>query len=661
MIKLIDTHISFGDRPILGQVNWMLGESDRVGLVGGNGSGKSTLMKIMAGIQEFDHGKREVSRGLKIGYLPQEGIHHKGRTLEEEAREALKSIVALETEKEEIEITLEKNDFGEEKQNQLLMRMAELIDEFGMRGGYELDAKINKVLTGLGFKEDEFGRPVESFSGGWQMRLALAKLLLAEPHVLLLDEPTNHLDIEARMWLENFLKEYEYSFLIVSHDRYFLDRTIQKIIEIENGVITDYRGHYSYYMMEKEKRTALAWTAYEKQQDELQRHQFFINKYKADKKRASQVQSRVKMVERIEIVEPPLSVKPVHFNFPDPPRGPQEVAVLSNIVKSYGDNVVLSHVDVKLFRGEKVAVVGINGAGKSTLLDVLAGKKDFSEGERKISDGVLFEYFGQTAGEDLVANETVLDSISRNAPIDMYPRLRNLLGAFLFSGDDVEKKVSVLSGGEKSRLALAKLLLKPTNMILLDEPTNHLDLSAKEVLMGAFKKYSGTLVFVAHDRYFLDELPDRVLEVKDGKITSFIGDYTDYLHARELLDNSATETKPPVHSAQTISIENKKKEKLKPVKKKMPLDAKALAKKERMKKREEEKAKQRRKNKRKREVQILENDIAALEAKISKLDRKMSDPKIASDFTKLMEFEVEKKSWAEKLETLYNKWENLES
>ncbi|HUT52272.1 MAG TPA: ABC-F family ATP-binding cassette domain-containing protein [bacterium] len=667
MIKLIEVHISYGTRPILDGMSWMLGDNDRAGLVGENGSGKSTLLKILAGLQEVDHGKVEVSKGLTIGYLPQEGATHSGRTLKEEAASALGPVLAIKAESAEIEKRLTQGGLPADEQAALVQKLALLNDRFNHLGGYELDAKVGKVLAGLGFSEAQHGRLVESFSGGWQMRIALAKILLAQPDVLLLDEPTNHLDIEARNWLEGFLRETPCSYLIVSHDRYFLDVTIDRIVEVERGRLTDYRGNYSRYVTEKEKRVNLAQIAYDRQQEEIQKLKGFINKYKADKKRAGQAQARQKRLEKMELLEAPINSRPIKFKFPDPPRGPGEMARLCGVCKSYGQHVVLGNVDLLITRGEKAAVVGHNGAGKSTLLDIIAGKKKFGPGKRIESDGVSIAYFGQEASDDLDPADTVLEAVSRGAPFDMYPRLRSLLGAFLFSGEDVDKKVSVLSGGEKSRLALARLLLKPANLLILDEPTNHLDLRAKEVLMEAFSAYAGALIFVAHDRYFLEGLPDRVIEVRDRHVTSYQGDYQDYLYALEREGRAedagmSHADKTPRGLARTGSG---------PMLQNAGSAAKAgksggngdgaLSKEERIRRREQEKRRQRAQQKKKRTLADLEGMIVATEERIERLEARMSEPGVATDYMKLNELGQEREELSRDLESLLGRWEELGS
>jgi ATP-binding cassette, subfamily F, member 3 len=647
MIKLVDVTVSFGGEPILDQVSWMLGDQDRVGLVGENGSGKSTLLKVLAKELEPERGETELPRGFNIGYLPQQGIVHQGNTLDQEMRKALASILDLEQESKEIEHKLSDTALPHDEQARLINRMTVLMDQFRMRGGYELEPKIGRVLNGLGFKESDREKPVESFSGGWQMRIALAKLLISEPQILLLDEPTNHLDLDARNWLEEFLKAYPYSYLIVSHDRYFLDVSIDKILEVEGGKLTEFYGNYSYYLEEKERRVDAATKAYEKQQDEIAKSKAFIFKYRADKKRAGQTSDREKRLERMVILDPPRATKPVHFKFPDPPRGPYEMMVLKDIAARYDDYTVFQNIDLMLLRGEKVAIVGPNGAGKSTLMEILSGRKNVAEGNCKLGDNVALAYFGQDAGEDLDPADTVYDAVAKDAPFDVVPRLRNLLGAFLFSGDDIYKKVSVLSGGEKSRLALAKLLLKPANLLLLDEPTNHLDLRAKEVLMNAFRDFSGTLVFVAHDRYFMEDLPVRILEVNDHKITSYSGDYTDYLFAKE---REAGQTASRV--AQPVAAE--------PVKKVEPKPGKIFEKDERIRQREQDKMRQRAEQRRKKRLEELERLIAQAEQDLKLIESDMFSPKNATNYAKIMELTLAKKDMEQKLDSFLTEWDRLQ-
>jgi ATP-binding cassette subfamily F protein 3 len=463
--------------------------------------------------------------------------------------------------------------------------------------------------------------------------------------VLLLDEPTNHLDLEARNWLEEFLREYPYSFLIVSHDRYFLDVTIKKIVEVEAGKLTAYHGSYSYYFEEKQKRVEAHERAYEKQQEEIERTKAFIAKYKADKKRAGQTRDRVKRLGRMELIEAPRYTKPIRFKFPEPPRGPHDMLTLKDLVARYGDYTVFDGVGLMLCRGEKVAMVGPNGAGKSTLMQILSGKKPVDGGTLKVGDTVKLAYFGQDAGDDLNPEDTVYEAMMKTAPFDMIPSLRGLLGAFLFSGEDIEKKVKVLSGGEKSRLALAKLLLKPANLLLLDEPTNHLDLRAKEVLMNAFRDFTGTLVFVAHDRYFMEDLPDRILEVNNHKITSYLGDYTDYLYAKDgearFAAGNAASSAAPAAVAQKAEKADQPKD-------------------DRMRQREEDKARSRLASKRKKRLEELEPLIEQAESSLKKIEEEMFSPAVGTNYGKIMELTIAKKDLQQKREALYQEWDKIQ-
>ena len=645
MIKLVNVTVSFGGEPILDDVSWMLGDNDHVGLVGENGSGKTTLLKVMAREMEPELGETELPRGQSVGYLPQQGIVHAGNTLDQEIRKALAPILGLEQECKKIEQELDDPSLSHEEQQKRISRMTGLMDQFRLRGGYELEPRIARVLKGLGFKESEREKPVESFSGGWQMRIALAKLLLSEPQILLLDEPTNHLDLDARNWLEEFLRAYPYSYLIVSHDRWFLDVSVDRVVEVEAGRLTDFYGNYSYYLGEKVRRVEAQRRAYEKQQEEIQKLKAFIGKYRADKKRAGQTNDREKRLERMELVDPPRESKPVHFKFPDPPRGPNDVLALREVSARYGDYTVFIGVNLMLRRGEKVAIVGPNGAGKSTLMEILSGRKDPDQGSRKLGDKVELAYFGQDAGDEIEPELNVYEAIQRDCPFDVVPRLRSLLGAFLFSGDDIYKKVAVLSGGEKSRLALARLLLKPANLLLLDEPTNHLDLRAKEVLMNAFRDFRGTLVFVAHDRYFMEDLPDRIIEVNNHKTESYSGDYTDYLHAKQremrvLLDRQAPAPAAPA------SIKEEPK----------PSD---LEKAERVRRREEEKSRVRLDSKRKRRLEELEKSIAKSEQDLKQVEQDLFSPAVATNYARIMELTLAKKDLQQKIDSMIAEWDKL--
>ncbi|MFO8058593.1 MAG: ABC-F family ATP-binding cassette domain-containing protein [bacterium] len=642
MIKLENLEIAFGDRTILEGANWVLGDHAHVGLVGENGSGKTTLLRAVAGLIEPDRGRIEGARNLEVGYLPQHGVELSGNSLEEEIRLAVKPLLDLQKEQEAIEEKLSSDGLSEAEQESLIRRMTELGDRFHIRGGYEIEGRIGRILSGLGFREEDRSKPLSFFSGGWQMRIALAKLLLSQPQVLLLDEPTNHLDLEARNWLEEFLKDYPAAWMLVSHDRYFLDVTTQSILEIEDGVLTPYQGNYTAYLEKKKNKLQQEQKEYEKYLDYVARQKAFINKYKADKKRAAQVQSRIKMLDKLEPVEPPRQSKTINIDFPAPPPAPSELLRLSKVNKSYGDTAVLENVDLVIFKGEKIAVLGPNGSGKSTLLRIMAGREEPDNGDRHQSPRTVMDFFHQGAGDELEHGLTALDTLSRTAPLESVPRIRNILGAFLFSGEDQDQKVEELSGGEKSRLAMAKLMLTPANLILLDEPTNHLDLASKEVLHNAIKNYDGAVVYVTHDRYFLENIPDRVLEVRDKAVSSYPGDYNDFVRGREGQREGKSQDNLSKAFNATGSGTGK--------------ESKSV----RIRKKEEDKKRQRRRQKLEKRRSAVEESIAEKEAELSALESRMADPEVSSDYQKLLELEKNKRSLTSELERLYNEWESLE-
>jgi len=419
-----------------------------------------------------------------------------------------------------------------------------LRSEWDTHGSYDMEAQAERVLAGLGFRDADLQRDCSEFSGGWQMRLALATLLLRRPQLLLLDEPTNHLDIEARNWLEEFLADYPHTVIVVAHDRYFLDVVVQQISEVSHGSVTDFKTNYSRYLVEREERLERQAEAYRLQQEEIERLQAFISRFRYQASKAALVQSRIKQLDKIERLKPPEGFRTVHFRFPQPPRSGRMVLELRGAHKQFGDLVVYDGLDLAIERGRKVALVGPNGAGKSTLIKLLAGVEGLDRGDRIVGHNVTLGYFAQDQTQVLDPARTVLDEITRAAPPDLVPQVRNILGAFLFSGDAVNKRTSVLSGGERNRLALAKLLLHPANCLLLDEPTNHLDIHAKEVLLDALLAYTGTLVLVAHDRYILDRIPEEVIEVGAGTAVRYLGNYEDYLGKK-----AAGETSPPPRCA----------------------------------------------------------------------------------------------------------------
>ena len=505
----------YGEKVLFEDVSWHVKKRDRIGLSGPNGSGKTTLLRMLAGLEEPDAGTIRMASGTTIGYLPQDGIVHGGRTTYDEVVLAFEELLSLKEEQHRIEDALTQATDGDGHEA-LLERYAEVSERFKHLGGYEIDARVADVLRGLGFAEKDLQRRTEEFSGGWQMRIALAKLLLARPNLLLMDEPTNHLDLPARNWLENYLADYPGSVVLVSHDRYFLDATVKRITEVGLRTLTDYHGNYSHYVVEHEARMSRLREAHRRQTEEIEKTSAFINKFRYQATKARQVQSRIKLLDKVERIEIPPERKRIRFKFPDAGRPGRVVLELRKLRKAYGDHVVLADTDLIVERGDRIALVGPNGAGKSTLMRLMAGVDSPDSGVRLEGHKVVLDYFAQDQAAVLNSGRTVYEEMASASPATMLPMVRKILGGFLFSGDDAYKKVGVLSGGERNRLALAKMLLTPSNLLLLDEPTNHLDLDSKEVLLDALSDYGGTLAFVSHDRYFVDKLANKVIEVGGG-------------------------------------------------------------------------------------------------------------------------------------------------
>jgi ATP-binding cassette subfamily F protein 3 len=537
-VQFTRVSLAFGNRDILKEVSLNLAAGSRAALAGANGSGKSTLMKVIAGEIQPDSGDRAVSRGCRLSYLPQSGIVHAGRTLREEAETAYVSIQELISRMEALGTQLEQAKHDTKQTTLLLEEYHALQESVEASGYYQRSQRIAMVLRGLGFSEDDLNRPVDEFSGGWQMRIALAKVLLEAPDILLLDEPTNYLDIEARTWLEEWLKDFKGGYLVVSHDRYFLDVTVKEVYELFQGNLKRYVGNYSNYEQIRKVELEGLLARYEEQQEEIAKTEDFIRRFRYNASKAAMVQDRVKRLEKMERIEIPESLKRIHFSFPPPPHSGRLVLTLQGIGKKYGDRQALCGVDLVVEAGEKLLVVGRNGAGKSTLLRILAGIDQDYEGQLSLGTGVAVGYFSQDVAETLTGSQSVLETLEAEAPLELIPKLRDMLGAFLFRGDDVYKALSVLSGGEKSRLALLRLLLHPVNLLILDEPTNHLDLHSKDVLLDALKAYPGTVVFVSHDRSFMEALSTKTLELNQGRPRLFYGNYAYYL------ERLASETEP---------------------------------------------------------------------------------------------------------------------
>ncbi len=529
MIQLTGAGKRYGPKILFEKVDWLVTPNERAGVVGANGTGKSSLLKVLAGIEGLDSGTLSSQKGLSMGYLPQEGLSLSGRTVFAECMTVFAELRALEEEQESLAHRMAELDPTGAEYAQVAERFHWIDSEFRARDGYAVEAQVGSVLSGLGFPQRDWKRRTEEFSGGWQMRIALAKLLLEKPNLLLLDEPTNHLDLEARNWLEGYLSSYPYAFVLVSHDRYFLDVTVRKIVELWNKGLHFYTGGYTRYEELKTERRAQLQAAYDNQQDRVRQLEAFINRFRYQATKAKQVQSRIKELERIEKIEIPPEEKTIHFKFPQPKPSGRVVADFKDVAKSYGDHQVFSGVNFIIERGERVALVGVNGAGKSTLIKILAGTEPVTAGDYTLGHNAQPDYFAQDQYKELDQNARLLDDIGAVAPRATNTELRSLLGCFLFSEDDVFKSIGVLSGGERNRYALARMLMMPSNFLLLDEPTNHLDMRAKDVLLTALEEYTGTVVFVSHDRYFIDKLATRVLEVEDGRVNVFPGNYEDYL------------------------------------------------------------------------------------------------------------------------------------
>src|SRR5215472_12801208 len=533
MIQLSAAGKRFGPKILFQDLDWLVTPQDRVGLVGANGTGKTTLLKMLAGQESLDYGSANRQRGMRCGYLPQDGLSLSGRTVFDECLAVFSDVHALEREMEELAHRMAEVDHAGDEYAQIADRFHHLQAEIHSRDAYSVEAQVGAVLSGLGFPQRDWTRHTEEFSGGWQMRIALAKLLLEKPNLLLLDEPTNHLDLETRNWLEQYLADYPHAYVLISHDRYFLDVTVRKIAEIWNKKVWFYTGNYEKYLSQKTQRREQLEAAYRNQQERVEQLQAFINRFRYQATKAKQVQSRIKELERMEKLEIPPEEKAIHFSFPQPQPSGRTVAEAKNLAKSYGAKHVFSKVDFLIERGDRIALVGVNGAGKSTLIRLLAGLEKATAGEIRLGHKVEVDYFAQDQYKALDPQARLLDDLFAVAPRSTQTELRNLLGSFLFSEDEVFKTVSVLSGGERNRYALARMLLHPSNFLLLDEPTNHLDLRAKDVLLESLQDFTGTVVFVSHDRYFIDKLATRVFEIGDGHVEVFPGNYEDYLWRKQ--------------------------------------------------------------------------------------------------------------------------------
>jgi ATP-binding cassette, subfamily F, member 3 len=630
----------YGGQELLRAASWRIGRGERIGLVGPNGAGKTTLCRIMAGVEEPDAGRVHLDTGTTVGYLPQEVAGGVERTVLAEALSGFDELWQLEARLEELAVAMASPDADPA----LVDRYGEIQHRFEALGGYRLEAQAKVILGGLGFRPDEIHRPLEEFSGGWRMRAALARLLLLRPDLLLLDEPTNHLDLESLAWLEDFLASYEGSVVVVSHDRYFLNRMVTSIAEVVAGSIAVYTGGYDDYLVEREARRELLEAQARNQAKRIEEIERFIERFRYKATKARQVQSRVKMLDKIERIDVGTESRQIHFHFPQPPRTGRLVARLAGVHKAYGDNVVYAGMDFLVERGERVALVGPNGAGKSTLLKMLAGVLPFERGERLLGPNVEVHYYAQHQLDALDPTRTALEELTETAPESAVGRLRTILGGFLFSGDAVEKRVAVLSGGEKARLALAKMLVRPAALLCLDEPTNHLDLASKEVLEQALSTFTGTIVFISHDRYFINRIGTRVVDVQAGRLTDYLGDYDDFVARKAALAAPVAPARPePSPAAPTRAAAPARS---------APAPAAAAP---------------RRRNKGiEREIKSIrerlngvEAQIQEMEARLAEIGLALADPDLYRDGARAREIARSRKNTEERVAWLMREWEDL--
>lgn len=656
-VQFSKVSLAFGDRDILKDVSVNLATGSKVALTGANGAGKSTLIKIMAGLVEPDSGQRIVQKDTRIAYLPQSGLTHRGSTLLEEADKAFQFGYKIQEEIEQLGEQLKQNPSNTDF---LLERHSSLLSKLEDSGWYRRQSQAESVLLGLGFSREDFSKRTEEFSGGWQMRIALAKALMQNPDILLLDEPTNYLDIEARNWLESFLKNFTGGFLLVSHDRYFLDVTINEVYELFGGDLKSYSGNFSKYEKIRAIELQTLMAEYEKQQAEIAHLEDFIRRFGYKATKAAQAQDRQKALDKIlqNKIEIPESLKKIHFKFPPAPHSGNIVLRMTDIKKSYdGQFNVLDNLELLLEKGERLVVAGHNGAGKSTLLRIVAGVDQNFSGKIELGAGVTIGYFSQDNAETICGSQSVIDYIESIAPLELIPKVRDMLGAFLFRGDDVNKSLDVLSGGEKTRVALLQLLLHPVNLLVLDEPTNHLDMHSKDVLLNALKDFGGTVIFVSHDRGFIQDLATRVLELTPGHFRNFVGDYEYYMQRlSDELSGVVGEYNAGTLSSSNlgISASNNVSNTNNSVLENSTVSTGALS-------WEEEKKLQAERRKKEKEVNRLEEEISKVEQKISDLQNQLANPDVYSNGEKAKAVQNQISELEIQLEKLNVDWENAAS
>ncbi len=642
MISLRNISKQYGGQSLFQNISLHIGDGDRIVLIGPNGAGKSTLMKIIVGQVESDSGKITQSRFNTAGYLPQDGVYHRGQTLYEEVASTFEDLNFLHERINKIshEIRM-RTEAGDTKSSQL----DELVEELGKvqhsiehQEGYNIETRIKLILSGLGFTGHDLNRMAEEFSGGWQMRVELAKLLLLEPSILLLDEPTNHLDIESLEWLENYLHSYRGSLVLVSHDSRFLDNLVDKIVEISMGKVSLYTGNYSSYLKQKDLRYQQLEAAYENQQKLIEKTTRFIERFRYKNTKAKQVQSRIKMLEKMERIEVEQAGNTISFDFPETPRPGKTVMELDKLTKSYGNNMVFKETSLRIERGDKIALLGVNGSGKSTIARIIAGIESFQGGERKPGYNVSVSYYAQNMAETLNPDKTVFQTVDEMATSRSPRELRTLLGCFLFSGDDVFKPVSVLSGGEKSRLALAKMLLIPANLLIFDEPTNHLDAQSKAILQQSLEKFTGNYIIVSHDRDFLTPLINKVIFIKNGKPDLYIGTVDEYMSRFQ--QDKGGESQPEDPSKRKTPFNHEKERKRQQAEKRQKLYQKLKPLKD---------ARNR-----------IEGKIVLAEKRKAEIEAAFADQKTYGDEKTIKSLNIEHDGIVSQLELLYNEWTKVE-
>ena len=638
MISINNLTVAYGGFTLLNEINFHISESDKIGLVGKNGAGKSTILKLICGLQSPTNGKVAVPNDVKIGYLPQIMEHHRGRTVIDEAMTAFSDMFAQEDELERITLELsERTDYESQAYQDLIIRMNEINDRLSYARSDNPQVQAERTLIGLGFKYEELSRPTETFSQGWNMRIELAKILLSKPDVLLLDEPTNHLDIESIEWLEGYLKEYRGSLVLISHDRKFLDNVTNRTVEIMVGRIHDYKVPYSKYLELRKERLSQQQAAYENQQRMIEKTEEFIEKFRYKPTKSNQVQSRVKQLEKLERIEVDIEDRStLAVKFPPAPRSGDIAYKAVDMKVGYGEKVVFDDAQIEVRRGEKVALVGRNGEGKTTLMRVIMNELDPMSGDSRVGYNVNIGYYAQNQEDILDKEDTVFGTLDRIAVGDIRLKLRDILGAFLFKGEDIDKKVAVLSGGERARLAMAKLILKPYNLLALDEPTNHMDIRSKDILKQALKNYDGTLIIVSHDRDFLDGLVDKLYEFRDGKVKEHLGGVQEFLERRKLENLNELERHYKPVEEKPVEVIQKKEEA------KQEYQAKKYVSKE------EKKIRNR--------ISFLEKGIESIEQKMSEIEAVLTNPGPGDDVIELTRAYLENKR---ELDFKMAEWEKL--